>query len=159
MKVDYLFSRRDKWGSKLICWASRKEVGDMNHCPSHVAVLMNDKLVVESVFGKGVRIIPYNKWLELNEELYKIPCIQGYRSSKEITDELFHIWGKPYDWRGIMFFAWSFIRFMVFDKPMPKQNKWQRDSHFFCTEYAGRISGTDYSMTTPAKMLKTFLES
>jgi len=158
MKIHYLFSNRNKWGSKLIAWASSKQTGCFDEYPSHVAVLINEKLVVESVFGRGVRIIPYTKWKQINNEVYKIPCTQKTRSSQEITDEIDRIWGRPYDWKGIMFFTWAFLGFIIFNKPMPKKNKWQRNSHFFCTEFAGRIAGVNYEMTTPAKMLSEMLE-
>jgi uncharacterized protein YycO len=157
MKIHYLFSRRNKIGSKLIAWGSKYENLGIEELPSHTAILMNDKLVVESVLGKGVRIVPYNNWKKINEEMYKIPCSQEVRSSKEITDEVERIWGKKYDWRGILFFAWSFIKLILFKTKLPEKNEWQRDGYFFCSELVGRISGVNYEMTTPAKLLKTML--
>lgn len=158
MKIDYLFSRNKKWGSRVISWGSSFENIGLKDMPSHVAVLINDSMVIESVLGKGVRIAPYKKWKEINEELYKIPCAQPYRSSREVIDELMSIWGKPYDWRGILYFSYCFIRLILLDKPMPAENKWERKTHFFCTEFAGKVSGSNYSMTTPAKMCDEWLK-
>ena len=73
MKVDFLFSRRDKIGSKLISWAAKYENLGLRDNPSHAAILINGKFVIEAVMGSGVRIVPYFKWKEINEELYRIP--------------------------------------------------------------------------------------
>lgn len=157
MKVDYVFSKNKKIGSRIISWAAKYEKLGLEKNPSHVAVLMNDQWVVESTFSSGVRILPYKSWLKINEELYKVPCEQRYRSSKDVMSHTEHLWGKKYDWRGIMYFAWAYLMLIIFDKPMPKKNRWQRKSYYFCTEYAGRIVGQDYSMTSPARLCAQWL--
>jgi hypothetical protein len=156
MKVDFIFSRRDAIGSRLISWASKFENLGLVNNPSHGAILINKKFVIESVFGSGVRIVPYFKWLEINEELYRIP-------SNDITREFFDneilvVWGKPYDWFGIFYFAYRYLRLMLFKTPLPTKNKWQKTSHLFCIELIGRLSNSYYSMTSPAKMCKMLLE-
>lgn len=158
MKIQYLFSRNKKIGSKLIAWASKYENLDLEHIPSHGAILINEKMVVESVFGSGVRIVPYHKWKEINEELYKIDCEQGPRSSTDIVTQMMGLWGKPYDWNGIAYFAYRFIRLIMFKETMPKKNKWERASHLFCIELIGKVSGLYYSMTSPSKMCAKLLE-
>lgn len=162
MKVDYLFSKNNRWGSRLISWASTYEKLDnidKDKVPSHVAVLLNDKFVIESVMSGGVRMIPYSQWQIKNTEVYRVRCIQDDRPSKEVFDHLARVWGKPYDWRGILYFGYAFIRFIIgIDKQLKQHNPWQRDSHFFCTEFAGRLSGQDHHMTSPAKMCDSFLE-
>jgi len=152
MKIQYLFSRNKKIGSKLIAWASKYENLDVENRPSHVALLINEKMVVESVFGSGVRIVPYYKWLEINEELYKLECEQGDRPSTEIVSEMMDLWGKPYDWYGIAYFAYRFIRLILFKEKLPEHNPWERSSHLFCVEAVGKVSGIYYSMTSPTKM-------
>ena len=105
MKVEYLFSKSPAWGSRLISWASKYEKLkniDPKAIPSHVAVLLDDTIVIESVMSKGVRLMPYTKWKEKNTELYKIQWATIDRSGEEIFGHLSAVWGKPYEWRGIL---------------------------------------------------------
>lgn len=158
MKVEYVFSRRDKWGSKLIAWGSSYEKLDIKDMPSHVGVLLNGDIVVESTFFSGVRLVPYSEWLQLNEELYRLPCAQEYRSSDDTLKKAFSLWGRGYDWAGIMYFAWSFLMLILFDKPMPKRNLWQKYDKYFCTEFVAMLVDEDFSMSTPAKICDTWLK-
>ena len=156
MKVEFLFSRNKKIGSKLIAWASKYENLDMDNLPSHMAVLIDETWVIESTLFTGVRIIPYTNWLLKNEELYKIKCPRD-RESKHTLKTAFSVWGKGYDWFGIAYFAYSFLRLMFFKEPLPLKNKWQRNNKYFCTEYAGKLTGQDFSMYSPARICKEWL--
>lgn len=163
MSYYYLFSRNKKLGSKLIAFGSsffKEDITELNgKIPSHVAVLINECLVIESTLSTGVRIIPYNKWLEINEELFKIKCIQSYNDLEQKKKELlFEMWGKGYDYVGILYFAKCIIKKLLFKLPLPTKNKWERENKYFCTEFAARLSGYNYSMTTPAKMCNDFLK-
>lgn len=162
MKVYYLFSRNQKIGSKTIAWASSLLVKDLERVPSHMAILIhpenNEPLVFESTLETGVRIIPYNNWLQFNEECYKILCPK-IRTSEEIYDNVYSLWGKKYDWGGIGFFAISFIKHFFFKSTFPKKNLWQKESKYFCNELGGKIVGYgNYSMVTPAKMCSDLLK-
>lgn len=157
MKIDYLFSRNKKIGSRAISWAASFEKTDLEVNPSHVAVLLNDQWVIESTFTTGVRIVPYQNWLKINEELYKIPCEQNERPSWEVTDKAIHLWGKGYDWKGILYFSWVYAKLILFNKPLPKNNPWQRKYKYFCTEYVGLLVGEDYSMKSPARLCAEWL--
>ena len=67
MKIYYIYSRNKLIGSRLISWASGLLIKDLEKIPSHVGILVEGKrfsLVVESVVGSGVRIIPYESWLK-----------------------------------------------------------------------------------------------
>lgn len=163
MSYYYLFSRNKKLGSKLIAWAGslfKEDISELdNKIPSHIAVLINDCLVIESTLTTGVRIIPYNKWLEINEELFKIKCIQSYDNLEMKKKELlFEMWGKKYDYIGIVYFAKCIIKRLLFKSSLPSSNQWEQEDKYFCTEFAARLSGYDYSMTTPAKMCNDFLK-
>ena len=159
MKIEYLFSRNEKIGSKLIRWASSKEELGLRKedIPSHVAVLMNDKFVIESTMFTGVRMIPYEKWKQKNIEIFKIPCEQGDKPSGDVFHVLAKVWGKPYDWNGIAYFAVAFLNMILRGVELPKTNPWQKRKKFFCTELAGRISGVSYEMTSPAMMCAKIL--
>ncbi len=163
MKFYYLFSRNEKIGSRLISWASGLLVKDLEKIPSHMALLIEmdncqEALVFESVLEAGVRIVPYSKWKEINEECYKIECKQE-RTVEEIFGWVNQYWGKKYDWPGIAYFAWRFLLHFVFKADFPKENAWQSNDRYFCNELGGKIAGyTKYSMVTPAKMCSDFLK-
>lgn len=159
MKVDYLFSRRPhSISSSLISWASSKEGFKLEAYPSHMAVLLDNTMVVESTFTTGVRIIPYSHWIKKNEELYRIPC-KEIRNSQDTLNAAFRLWGKKYDWMGIMYFAWRFLGLMLLKKPLSAKNHWQSDNKYFCSEYAGSLTGQDFSMKSPAKICHEWLET
>jgi hypothetical protein len=160
MKVEYLFSSRPKSGfSRAISWASAKEGYILQEYPSHMAVLLDETMVVESTLLTGVRIIPYTKWKEINEELYKIPCIHKDRDSRDTLTKATQIWGRGYDWIGILYFAWRFLGLLLLKKELPAHNHWENKDRFFCTEYAGSLTDQNLSMKTPAKICYEWLEA
>lgn len=159
MKVDYLFSKNNQIGSRLISWASSKEKLNLEQIPSHMAVLLDDTFVIESTLFTGVRMIPYSKWLEKNKQVYKIPCVSAYRRSKNTLESLMHLWGKKYDWFGILYFFYAFIMLVIFNKELPENNPWQDKNKYFCTEFAAILTGEDFSMSTPAKICNDWLEN
>lgn len=163
MKIYYIFSKNDQIGSKLISWASGLLVKDLDKTPSHMAILIEFEkdeasLVLESVFQTGVRIVPYSKWLEINEQCYKIPC-PTKRSLTEILSWINLYWGRKYDWSGVLYFALCFVAHLLFKTPFPNENAWQSEEKFFCNELGGKIAEYErYSMVTPAKMCSDFLK-
>lgn len=154
MKVEYLFSRNNKMGSRMISWAAKYEKLGIDELPSHVAVLLNDRIVVESTFTSGVRMIPYKKWLQRNKQVDRIPCVNLHRASKDVFEELTRLWGRKYDWSGILYFSFMYFRLILFKKPLPSCNKWQDKNKYFCTEFVEVLSKAGCSMCSPAKLLK-----
>lgn len=160
MKVEYLFSIRPKsCFSRFISWGSSFEDLKLDKYPSHMAVLIDNIMVIESTFLNGVRIIPYDKWKEINCELYKIPCIQQSRDSQDALNKAFSLWGRGYDWAGILYFIWRFLGLILLKRPLPAKNHWQNNKRYFCTEYAGSLTNQDLSMKTPAKVCYEWLEA
>lgn len=157
MKIDYLFSKNKKIGSKIISWAASFEKLNLEHIPSHVAVLLDDIWVIESTLFTGVRIIPYSRWQQINTELYKIPCSDTSRDSASILRSATKVWDKDYDWFGILFFALSFLNLIINKKKLPKINKWQNKRKYFCTEFVGLLTDNDFSMISPAKLCEIWL--
>jgi len=158
MKVEYLFSNNKKCGSRLISWAAKYENLGLTDNPSHVAVLLNENMVIESTFTTGVRLIPYLKWLEINNEIARVPCDKSYRRSMDVFKELTSLWGRSYDWKGISFFALSYIKLIMFKEPMPEVNSWNNKDSYFCTEFVAILSGCACSMHSPAKLLKEMID-
>lgn len=158
MKVEYLFSRQSgKLVSELISWAGSMEGFELPEYPSHMAVLLDGEMVVESTLFTGVRIIPYKHWKRKNEEIFRIPCVAA-RDSKDALAKAFDLWDKGYDWAGILFFAWRYLGLLCLDRPLPAVNRWQSDNRYFCTEYAGSLTGQNLSMKSPARVCHEWLE-
>jgi hypothetical protein len=162
MKLYYVFSKNNKIGSRIISWGSGLLVKDLDKVPSHSAVLIiqdnYESFVFESTFNSGIRIVPYANWLKINEECYKIPYPNNI-DSNAIFRVVHELWGKKYDWFGVLYFTLCFIVHFLFGSPFPKENAWQSNDKYFCNELTGEISGYKrYSMTTPAKVCSDFLK-
>jgi hypothetical protein len=158
MKVEYLFSKNKHIGSRVISNMSSFITKGLDKYPSHVAVLLDDTFVIESTMLTGVRLIPYEQWKKINKELYKIPCERGDCPIFVIQELLFEMWGKKYDKLGLIWFGWQVFKYVAFKKSLPCKNEWEQEDKFFCTEFAGRLAGKNYSMTTPSEMLKGLLQ-
>lgn len=159
MKIEYVFCKNKKIGSKLIAWGSSlfpNDITNLKQVPSHVGILIDNTFVIEAVIPSGIRIIPYKKWQDINIQLYKIP---SKNQAENLNDLLFEIWGKKYDFLGILYFGYEMLKHKLFKTQLPHKNKWERENYFFCTEFAARLEGYNYSMTTPAKMCNDLLES
>lgn len=162
MKIDILFSNNELKGSKLIQWGSSFLVDNLKEIPSHVAVLINGELVIEAIMLQGVRIVPYNKWLEHNNEISKIQ-LELIKDKMNSSSENFHelideMWGKKYDFKGLFFFGIAVLKFCILKIPLPATNRWEQEDKFFCSEFVGRLIGYNYSMTSPAQMLSDILK-
>lgn len=158
MEVDvhYIFSRNKKIGSKLIIWGTKHLHPEMDKIPSHGAVLINDRWVLESTLDSGVRVISYQKWLEINEEIYKIESdITDYTIIKNKYKQLKD---KKYDWPGIIYQAIHLMMNKFFKKPVPKKNKWQSNNKYFCLEVIGELTNKRYEMETPVGLVVSLME-
>lgn len=152
----FLYSKNNKIGSRLISWAARFEnLSYKEDKPSHVALLLDNGLVIESTFKEGVRIVPFEAWSKINQTIMSIKL--------DVPDTLLYketygLWGKKYDWAGIIYFAICYLGLILFKRPLPHKNKWQTSNKYMCTELVGKLTDTPYHMVSPAKMLELMLE-
>lgn len=158
MNIYYLFSKNKKIGSRIISWAAKYEKLGLEKLPSHAAVLLNEEIVIESTLSSGVRMVPYSRWKEINTQVAKIKCRNFDRPSKEVLEGVVNLWGKKYDWKGILYFGLSYLNLIIRGKQLPSKNKWENKDKYFCTEYQTLLSGIGDAMTSPAKMLKSMLD-
>lgn len=155
MDIKFLFSKNKLIGSYIIrlCSYWVNNIGfTFDNTPSHVAILIDDIYVIESVMSDGVRIIPYNKWLERNILISKIEADNFKECPKDL---MFEMWGKSYDNKGLFYFAICVLKNKLFNTPLPKTNIFEQEDRFFCTEFASRIyDGDTGSMRTPLQLMK-----
>jgi len=155
VKIQYLFSRRPLAGSKLISWGTNHQYPDLSfeEVPSHVAVLINGKWVIESTLATGVRVIGYNKWKEINIEVAKIDCVRKDWSFSVIKGMFKEIKGRKYDWGGIIYLAFRLAKQKYLGKPLPSVNKFNDPNKYFCTEVLSKMTGLTYEMSTPVDVM------
>ena len=149
VRINYLFSRNQKVGSKIISWAGSKLV-NLDKNPSHVALLIKDKWVFESTLDSGIRIIGYKEWSNINEELAKIDG--GERDFSEIKDLYKKLEGCKYDWSGIIYYAIRFSIKYLLNIRIPKTNIFDSKGKYFCCEVIGKLNNKNYSMSHPAEI-------
>lgn len=152
VNVNYIFSRNDKIGSFIIRNSTKQLQPEVEKSPSHVAILVNNKYVIESTLESGFRVIPYKKWLELNEELYKFECAQTWMM-KEIKQLYKPLKNKKYDFKGVLYFSWRIILNLFFRIEMPLKNKWHQEDRYFCCEVLGKMTGVSYEMVAPVQLV------
>lgn len=152
--IDYVFSKNKKIGSKVISFGTKFLQKDKSLItPSHVAILVNNRWVIEAVVNGGFRVIPYSKWLEINQELYKIAIHSDYTFDK-IKAKFKALIGKKYDYAGVLYFAYRILLFVLFKLPIPKFNKLDRGNRYFCTEVVAEFTNNHNSMISPIQLLE-----
>ena len=163
MLVRYVFSKNQRYGSKLISWAGSLLIKDLEKVPSHGCIQIefdntSEGIIFESTMDGGVRLAPLSSWLKHNEICYVIvPKVQP--NKEEVLSIISNMWGKKYDYPGILYFALCFVGFILFKRPFPKSNKWASRSRFFCLEAMFDITSYERSgMATPAKMCSDLLK-
>lgn len=150
-KVAYVASikRGGKYmGSKIISWGTKTLEPTLTPC-SHLCIILRKTLVIESTLSTGVRIIPYSHWIKDNKVIYSFE--KPYKSglSQYIPKIMNKMWGKPYDYAGILYFAWRIILLLSIRKALPTTNKWDNPSKRFCVE----IFGEKLGMMSPIQMV------
>jgi hypothetical protein len=163
MTIRYIFSRNQKCGSKLISWAGGLLIKDLEKVPSHGCILIefadsSEGIIFESTLDGGVRLVPFSAWLTHNEVCYMITPKEQPDKNK-VLSIISRLWGKKYDYPGILYFALCFVGFVLFKKSFPNTNKWSRDDKYFCLEAMFEICEYEHSgMATPAKMCSDLLK-
>lgn len=151
--VEYLFSARPLWGSRLISWGT-SHLTSTRPVPSHVAVLVQGRWVHESTLDKGVSVMSYDRWKQQHTELYRIPCEQKTREYSEIKKVFRGLAHKKYDRLGLLYLALWVAFTKVFGGSLPSRNRWQDKDRYFCSEAAGALTGIPRSsMLTPVQIL------
>lgn len=152
VKVEYIFSRNKKIGSKIISFFTRHLAPHIEPTPSHIAVLINSRWVHEAVLSDGVRVLSYQKWLSINEQTHKIPCARGEVEYGIVKKFIRDMKGKKYDYLGVIYFGIQILKQLLFKTKIPSINKWNSENKFFCSELVGKLSGIDYQMTSPTQI-------
>ena len=154
--IDYLFSKNNKIGSRLIRWGTAHlapEI-DYSNVPSHVAILINNRWVFESTLSSGVRVIVYSKWLEINEEVSKIPYQHKEVEYKHIKKIFKDINQKKYDWAGVSYLGLQLGKNKFLNLEISRINKWENKDRYFCSEAVATLIGMEnHSMKAPVQML------
>jgi hypothetical protein len=153
MKVHYLFSKNNKIGSKLISWGT-KQLYNTEKTPSHIALLINERWVFESTLFTGVRIITYDRWKDINEEVAKYQCPKDNTEFSTIKNLYREIDQKGYDWLGTCFLGVYLALNKFFGITIPQKNYWENENKYFCCEVIAKLTGVnDYAMKAPVNLM------
>lgn len=155
-KVAYVASikRGKKYiGSMVISRGTQALEPELEPC-SHLCIILRKTLVIESTLTTGVRIIPYSCWIKDNRVVYAFEKPFVDRLSKYIPMIMEKMWDKPYDYIGILYFAWRLALLLAFRIELPKVNKWNDPVKRFCVE----IFGEKLGMTSPIQMVARWLK-
>jgi len=153
VSVHYLFSRRDLIGSKTIAWGTGHLYPEFKKTPSHVAILVNNRWVHESTLDSGIRVMSYEKWLEINDEVAKVDS-QVEWDYEQIKVLFRAIKDKKYDWSGIIYLGLWMVPSKLFRSKVPENNILGSPDRYFCSEVMGYMLNANYDMKAPVQILK-----
>jgi len=151
--IKLLFSRNKKIGSRLISRFTRF-LSPFKETPSHTAILVNNKWVIESTLESGFRVIGYRKWLQLNEIVYSSTTNLSWDFVKKRTKKLK---GKKYDYFGVIYLGWRVLLLKYLNISKPKKNLFDHKDKYFCTEVVGNLMDINCQMITPIELLNKII--
>ena len=138
--VTILFTKKDKWGSKLI----RKVTGEP---VSHCAILKGLKVIHSSWEKGGVTQESFFDFGGENQIVYHVDIpIKNHEEFIKLLDKTYN---KPYDILGFIYLG---LR-LLFPSVAPKANLWQITGMFLCTEFVTYLlDKKEDSQITPYKL-------
>lgn len=152
-KLEYIFSVSSKPGSKTISWGTKHQNTSSLPTPSHVSLLVNNWLILESTLTSGVRIIPLEAWKKSgNTIIYSVKCIKK-REWEDLIKSVFKLYGRKYDYLGILYFSYRIILQKFLNIPLPTKNKLESPNKYFCVELIEQVTKEDYEMTSPVQLM------
>ncbi len=145
--VELLFSRPRKptLTSFIITLFTKKWLKDtpfQKKVPTHTAILIDGRRVVEAVPFDGVVITPFDKWIEKNEIICAGNCIQGPNrleiliNRKALFEALRSIHESQYDWLGAILAGIRSLFYSIFGA-IPKwleRNPVSMNNKYYCVE-------------------------
>lgn len=134
--------------SKLISYGTKDLEPKIEPC-SHLCIILRKTLVIESTLSTGVRIIPYTHWIKDNKVVHSFEKSYEDSLSEYIPTVMENMWGKSYDYKGILYFSFRIVLFKYLGMELPKNNKWENPKKRFCVE----IFGDKLSMVSPIQMV------
>lgn len=155
--LSYVFSRNKKIGSRLISWSTAFLSQNNKYCPSHVALLINNRWVFESTLETGVVITTFDKWSKNNEIVAQIK--EDPTDYSTIKKHFKSIKNKKYDWLGVCYLGLRIALRRLFKRPIPQTNKWEDPNKYFCCEVVGELLNENFDMKAPVQVLDFIMES
>jgi hypothetical protein len=117
-----------------LSWLIRRATGEP---VSHFAVVFDEKFVIESSLSSGVRLGWIKSFLRRQTVVYRVEINANLFQEEEVYRSILDSFdGDPYDWRGILYFAWRIFLLATIGSPLPAKNAWGREGAFLCSEIA-----------------------
>lgn len=126
---------------------------EFKNTPSHVAILVNNRWVHESTLDSGIRVMSYERWLELNDEVTKITCEREW-DYENIKTLFRNIKDKKYDYLGVAYLGLWMVPSKLLHIAIPNKNILECPNRYFCSEVMGYMLNDNYDMKAPVQILK-----
>lgn len=125
--MKFLFTKSKAPFSVLLRWGLQEPV-------SHFAIEFDNKIIFHSNFF-GTQI----NWSRtfkrkcdvVYEIVYPLPLYEEEAMYQAVLDSYD---GRPYDWKGFLYFLWRVVLFKLLGTPLPEKNAWQSDTSDLCIE-------------------------
>lgn len=139
----FLFTRSPLWGSRLIRWGTNAPV-------SHVAIYYpGDEVVLHSTH-LGVHAIHLKEFLTQAQIVYRVTWNDYLLPWPTL---LLRFNTKGYDYRGLLFLAFSILFTKITGKKSKILNRWGQADAYMCTEFASLVAfGKNDDTITPYEL-------
>jgi hypothetical protein len=152
-----ILSNNDLIGSKIISFFT-KEGKKVINTPSHVSILFCSRIILEAVFFAGVRLNYFRFFQSKNRIIAAFKYVgnkyEGKKDNEIYAEICDSFYGQSYDFIGVLWFIVQIVKKWLFNKPIKRVNKWQRQNKQFCVEMLEPILGKDLSSLDPESTLK-----
>ena len=143
--------------SRLISLFTKTKEDKYEYVPSHMAIVFGQRFMIEAK-GGGVRLNFMPTFLKENEVIkvfdYKRGYLLGLEDKKLILEACLRYHGLPYDFAGVMWFAFYITRKWITGMPVPNRNDWDNNNAFFCSELMQFVDSRNYDTSDPNSQMK-----
>lgn len=127
--MSLVWTKSDKIGSKLIRWCTGSS-------SSHMAWIMDSRIVFHSTFSRGVHLTWLHNFLNINQVVHRIDFDLTLPDEESIYQSLIYLESRGYDYGAFFYLGFMYLKYKIFGTPLPPKNKWSSSNRYICLEMA-----------------------
>lgn len=127
--MSLVWTKSDKIGSRIIRWCTGSN-------SSHMAWVMDNRIVFHSTFSRGVHLLWLHNFLSINQCTNRLDFNLPLDSEERLYSALIRLESKGYDYGAFIYLGFRYLLYGVFKTPLPDSNKWSSSNRFICLELA-----------------------
>ena len=132
--ISVVWTSSDKVGSRLIRWAT-------GAAASHVAFVLDSRLVMHSTFSKGVHLQWLQNFLKGRDIIYRIDFISmPLKLEEAVYLELISTESRNYDFGAFIYLSYRYVLHKWFKRPLPKTNNMASSNADICLELLSALN-------------------